>query len=186
MNALRASGRGADAEILKRGTLNGIMQDFGSAADGANNRANINKIVDFFTSINPDDERKRKTFEAIVGKDSMDLLRKNFIDPMKKIVDRRFLLSGGSSSQGIAGQARGKLGTTSGAYIAGNFAQVLDMIQGKRYNMLHTLYLNPNTAPDFAAVGYNIDKFLSTSPVNAIAVRLALQQDSDDQQVKKQ
>jgi len=186
MAALRAKGRGADAEILKRGTLNGIMQDFGSAADGANNRANINKIVDFFTSINPDDERKRKTFEAIVGEDSMDLLRKNFIDPMKKIVDRRFLLSGGSSSQGIAGQARGKLGTTSSAYIAGNFAQVLEMIQGKRYNMLHTLFLNPNTAPDFAAVGNNIDKFIAKTPVNAIAIRLALQQDSDDQQVKKQ
>ena len=186
MAALRAKGRGADAEILKRGTLNGIMQDFGSAADGANNRANINKIVDFFGSNNPDAQRKLKTFEAIVGEDSMKLLRKNFIDPMQKIVDRRFLLSGGSSSQGIAAQARGKLGTTSGAYIAGNFAQVLEMIQGKRYNMLHTLFLNPNTAPDFAAVGYNLDKFLSTSPVNAIAVRLALQQDSDDQQVKKQ
>ena len=186
MAALRAKGRGADAEILKRGTLNGIMQDFGSAADGANNRANINKIVDFFTSINPDDERKRKTFEAIVGEDSMDLLRKNFIDPMKKIVDRRFLLSGGSSSQGIAGQARGRLGTTNSVYIAGNFAQVLEMIQGKRYNMLHTLFLNPNTAPDFAAVGNNIDKFIAKTPVNAIAIRLALQQDSDDQQVKKE
>lgn len=186
MAALRAKGRGADAEILKRGTLNGIMQDFGSAADGANNRANINKIVDFFGSNNPDAQRKLKTFEAIVGEDSMKLLRKNFIDPMQKIVDRRFLLSGGSSAKGLADQARGKAGAIGNVSVYGSFGQVLEMIQGKRYNMLHTLFLNPNTAPDFAAVGYNLDKFLSTSPVNAIAVRLALQQDSDDQQVKKQ
>lgn len=186
MNALRASGRGADAEILKRGTLNGIMQDFGSAADGANNRANINKIVDFFGSNNPDAQRKLKTFEAIVGEDSMKLLRKNFIDPMQKIVDRRFLLSGGSSAKGLADQARGKAGTVGDVSIYGSFGQVLEMIQGKRYNMLHTLFLNPNTAPDFAAAGYVLDKFISKSPVNAIAIKLALQQDSDDQQVKKQ
>jgi hypothetical protein len=67
-------------------------------------------------------------------------------------------------------------------YALGNQARnALNMLSNGNYSLLYLLYVNPTTANQYAKAAYSIDKFVGNSAANGIALRLAMQEDAQNQ-----
>jgi len=140
---------------------------------------NLKKIVDNIIQSGYD-----KKLQALMTPAEYAMVKKNLINPVLLLnkstqniletipIDMNSLraqLAAVNVSQGLQATA----GTLSrGSIITGS----ANLIRSKQYNLYHMLYLNPKTAPVFAAVGGNLNKFLQ-QPTMAVAYRLAQNKD---------
>ena len=185
--SLKASGRSSDIADIKKAASSFVFRQFTSQLGEPKSKLNIASIADKFSGNTPSDQRFVDTFKSIMGNDEYSRLKKNVIDPIvnanktkKTIVgsmpkdtnDIRDIISVGSG-------LRGQIYT---GYALGNQARnALNMLNNGNYSLLYLLYVNPTTANLYAKAAYSIDKFVGNSAANGIALRLAMQEDAQNQ-----
>lgn len=174
MENLVKSGRGADASILSDAAAERVLHDFGSIATGSEGRVNLKSISDFF---NPKLSDKLATFAAVVGPEKMKNIQNNFIAPINNILRYRALANNGASDMQLLNQARFRQGNGMGGSVVTSIGQAFSLLQEGRYKLLNYLYLNPTSSAMYRQAGNDLDKFIAKSPVNAIQLRLAMQDD---------
>lgn len=96
--------------------------------------------------------------------------KQNILDPIP--VDMNSLRAQIAGVNMTMGKQASKGTLSTGSIITGG----VNLIRDKQYNVYHMLYLNPKTAPVFAAAGGNLNKFLQ-QPTMAVAYRLAQNKD---------
>ena len=58
---------------------------------------------------------------------------------------------------------------------------VKKFVDEQRYNLIYVLYVNPSTANAYAKSMYDMDKFISSSAANSMAIKLAMERDAQNQ-----
>lgn len=186
VDKLNQSGRGALLEDIKKSAMTDVMRDtFSKTQDVVNKKTNIKNLLNFFEGENG--KARSEILETLMGADEYANFKKNFSEPIKKIVQTQSNLVGkygsiedliraGASAKGLAEQ-RG----TRGAMIAGAFTNVKKFVDEQRYNLVYALYVNPSTANAYAKSMYDMDKFISSSAANSMAIKLAMERDAQNQ-----
>ena len=186
VDKLNQSGRGALLEDIKKSAMTDVMRDtFSKTQDVVNKKTNIKNLLNFFEGENG--KERSEILETLMGADEYANFKKNFSEPIKKIVQTQSNLVGkyasvedliraAASAKGLAEQKG-----TKGAMIAGAFSNVKKFVDEQRYNLVYALYVNPSTANAYAKSMYDMDKFISSSAANSMAIKLAMQRDADNQ-----
>ena len=178
--ALVLKGKQEDLSNIKKNLLYQIMGQQTTDVTGRQS-VNVSGISDFFFETgNPRLDNQRDVFRRIVGDDEYKNIKNNVVTPLRKIGDVQKGLN--QAEQSSLPQARGRVGGNAGVtnislLITPNF--VKQLIDEKRYNLLYTLYVNPDTARmyrDMTRAGRDI----SSQPVLITAVRLAEERDRND------
>lgn len=184
VDKLKQSGRGVLLEDIKKSAMADVMRDtFSKTQDVVNKKTNVKNLLNFFEGENG--KQRSQILETLMGADEYSNFKKNFSEPIKKIVQTRESLSGkypspddfvrpAISAKGLA------TGTPTGATLFKTaYDNVKKLVDEQRYNLVYTLYVNPSTANAYAKSMYDMDKFISSSAANSMAIRLAMQQDAD-------
>lgn len=186
VDKLKQSGREALLEDIKRSAMTDVMRDtFSKTQDVVNKKSNIKNVLNFFEGENG--KERSEILETLMGADEYANFRKNFSEPIKKIVQTQSNLVGkyasvedliraAASAKGLAEQKG-----TKGAMIAGAFTNVKKFVDEQRYNLIYALYVNPSTANAYAKSMYDMDKFISSSAANSMAIKLAMERDAQNQ-----
>jgi hypothetical protein len=140
---------------------------------------NLKKIADNIIQSGYD-----KKLQALMTPDEYAMVKKNLINPVLLLnkstqnildpipVDMNSLRAQIAAVNVTMGNQMTKGTLSTGSVITGG----INLIRNKQYNVYHMLYLNPKTAPVFAAAGGNLNKFLQ-QPTMAVAYRLAQNKD---------
>jgi len=185
VDKLKQSGRGALLEDIKKSAMADVMRDtFSKTEDVVSKKLNLKNALNFFEGENG--SQRSDILKTLMGADEYANFRKNFSDPIKKIVQTKETLAGKYPSiedfvrPAVSGQgfATGKY--TGGTLALAGFKNVKKLIDEQRYNMIYTLYVNPSSANAYAKSMYDMDRFMKSSAANAMAIKLAMQQDSQN------
>ena len=185
--AMQEAGRGADLATIKAAAPARVMRVF--LPDGGENaRFDIVKIREFFYGKSLEDVNKRETLKAIMNSDggnSYEILVDRIVSPLNDILEAESILRKSSGSTtlrdfGNVARAQGRTGTGSGAGVTfrAGIPLFFEMYSKADYKVMNLLYLNERFAPKFSAAGYNVEKFVANSTVNAVALKLAQDEDA--------
>jgi hypothetical protein len=182
ITAMEKAGRGTDVTKIRTAATATVMRAFAPATDGPP-RLNLEKIKEFFYGQNEGEKKASETLRKILNSDggnAYENLVGRFASPIRDILSTRSLIQGGSVSDPTVflNSVKARVQAAPGITAYTGIPQLLGMIESGRYNVLHTLYVNPRFAPKFSAAGYNVDKFVASNPVNATALKLAQDEDA--------
>lgn len=176
MDSLRASGRADKAKELEKAVVASVFGRF----EKGTQQLDLGAVLNTFK--NPANEGSVRSLRAVLGESAYASLRKNVVRPLEELA--KSYERAGQPLPNSWGQVRAAITATTLAakqsargaampvYLANSLRGGVEALQNKQYNLLHTLYLNPNTAPKFARAGYSLNKFMQ-QPENAAALKLA-------------
>jgi hypothetical protein len=181
VEALEGAGRGADLDNLRKGLIYGVINKRKTLADGLE-VVDTNAITEFFFKSDPKLNIEREVFRRVVGNQAYLNIKDSIAVPLRKvgIVQRSLNYEPGMRMPVLVTRIRPSDGPIS-ATIVGTYNNVAELINAGRYNTLYALYINPRTAPMWAAT-MRAGGDLSKQPVLATAIRLAEEQDRKDSQ----
>lgn len=186
VDKLKQSGRGALLEDIKKSAMAHVMRDtFSKTQDVVNKKTNVKNLLNFFEGENG--SQRSEILKTLMGSDEYSNFKKNFSDPIKKIVQTRETLAGKYADAGdlvrpiISGKGLATGNPTGGTLFKTAYDNVMKLVSEKRYNLVYDLYVNPSTANAYAKSMYDMDKFISSSAANSMAIKLAMQRDADNQ-----
>jgi ElaB/YqjD/DUF883 family membrane-anchored ribosome-binding protein len=186
VDKLKQSGRGALLEDIKKSAMADVMRDtFSKTQDVVNKKSNIKNVLNFFEGENG--KQRSEILATLMGADEYSNFKKNFSEPIKKIVQTRESLAGRYPSPddfvrpaiSAKGLATGK--ATGATLFKTAYDNVKKLVDEQRYNLVYTLYVNPSTANAYAKSMYDMDKFISSSAANSMAIKLAMERDAQNQ-----
>jgi hypothetical protein len=180
MDALRKSNRTGDAAKLEKAVVASVFGKFGTGSS----EIDLAGILDTFR--NPKNEPVLQSLKAVLGQQGFDSLKRNVVQPLDQLAKSyeragtplpssfNQLRTAITAADAVRKQS---LRTTGTYYLTNSLRGAIEALQNKQYNLLHALYIDPNTAPKFARAGYSLNKFVQ-QPVNAAVVRLANELDN--------
>jgi len=171
----RSPGRAGYVDKIRK---NAAAQVFGQFTDEGS-KVNKAAVVTFFDGLNGDEIKARKSLEAILGSNQFNSLRNSFYRASKSALSSERALSRANMPQSNLGAVRFKMAGVGPSATYTGLDRIIGLIDNKRYSTAYMLYINPNTAPQFAKAGYNIDKFASSQAANAVLLRAAQQEDEE-------
>lgn len=185
VDKLKQSGRGALLEDIKKSAMADVMRDtFSKTEDVVSKKLNLKNALNFFEGENG--SQRSEILKTLMGADEYANFKKNFSEPIKKIVQTKETLAGKYPSiEDLVRPAVSGQGFATGKYTAGTlalagFKNVKKLIDEQRYNMIYTLYVNPSSANAYAKSMYDMDKFITSSAANSMAIKLAMQRDAEN------
>jgi hypothetical protein len=185
VDKLQQSGRGALLEDIKKSAMADVMRDtFSKTQDVVNKKINLKNALNFFEGENG--SQRSEILKTLMGADEYANFKKNFSEPIKKIVQTKETLSGKHPlledliRPAVSGQGLATGKATGGTLFYTAVKNVKKLIDEQRYNMIYTLYVNPSSANAYAKSMYDMDRFMKSSAANAMAIKLAMQQDSQN------
>jgi hypothetical protein len=186
VDKLKQSGREALLEDIKKSAMADVMRDtFSKTQDVVNKKTNIKNLLNFFEGENG--KQRSEILATLMGADEYANFKKNFSEPIKKIVQTREALSGKYPSPDdlvrpiISGKSLATGNATGGTLFKTAYDNVMKLVDEKRYNLVYSLYVNPSSANAYAKSMYDMDKFITSSAANSMAIKLAMQRDADNQ-----
>ena len=186
VDKLKQSGRGALLEDIKKSAMADVMRDtFSKTDDVVKKKVNLKGALNFFEGENG--SNRSEILKTLMGGDEYANFKKNFSEPIKKIVQTKETLGGKYPSiedlvrpfASAKGFAENK--PTGATLVSNAFRNIKRLIDEQRYNMVYALYVNPSTANAYAKSMQDMDKFVSSSAANSMALRLAVQRDAENQ-----
>jgi len=185
VDKLNQSGRGALLEDIKKSAMTDVMRDtFSKTQDVVNKKSNIKNVLNFFEGENG--KSRSEILETLMGADEYANFKKNFSEPIKKIVQTREALSDKYPSiedlvrPAVSGQGLANKKATGASLYLTAVRNVKKLIDEQRYNLIYALYVNPSTANAYVKSMYDMDKFISSSAANSMAIKLAMQRDANN------
>lgn len=186
VDKLKQSGRGALLEDIKKSAMADVMRDtFSKTQDVVNKKSNIKNVLNFFEGENG--KQRSQILETLMGADEYANFKKNFSEPIKKIVETKSKLGEKYGSiedfvrPVISGQGLATANATGGTLVHTAVRNVKKFVDEQRYNLIYALYVNPSTANAYAKSMYDMDKFISSSAANSMAIKLAMERDAQNQ-----
>jgi hypothetical protein len=172
MQSLRDTGRGDQAEKVSQAVAATVFRQFESAADSGDSAANLGKIYNFFTDKGDDAERARKTFIEYLGRDKYASFKDRVIDPVIRVVAQQRSMYAGQNVRLPNGLMYRPTQSGSSVFARIPFGTIVDLAKDAKYNLLYTLYVNPNVAPKIAQYGGDLALASASDPVirNALTV----------------
>jgi hypothetical protein len=147
--------------VIRKNAINQVFAQFTDEGRKVNKAA----VVTFFDGKNPDEIMAQKSLEAILGNEQFNNLKKTYYNAARSaLISERTLADGRIPPPGLIRSLPGA-------------GRIIDYLQNGAYNVAYTLYINPKTAPEFARLGYDINKFVASQPGNALILRAAQQED---------
>jgi hypothetical protein len=147
--------------VIRKNAINQVFSQFTDEGRKVNKAA----VVTFFDGKNPDEIMAQKSLEAILGTEQFNNLKKTYYNAAKSaLVSERTLMDGRIPPPGLIRSLPGA-------------GRIIDYLQNGAYNMAYALYINPKTAPEYARLGYDINRFIASQPGNALILRAAQQED---------
>lgn len=185
VDSAKASGRSDLVdEIGKVAAADAVRRFIPTQYEGAN-KLKLRELTDLFYSSNEALSNQRENLRIIIGKDKYDVIKKQVIDPISKIIQGREQIQIGRQPNAfndvralatIYGGAQGNI--TGGAMVAQGGNNILKAADKGMYNLLTQIYLNPKIASKLQSVGYDLTKFAQLSPVYSAQVNAALTKDA--------
>lgn len=175
--AMVSSGQGKTFYDLGLAAEASVISKFHQATSIKTPKVDADKLMDFFVS--PQNSIERKNLETLIGKDALNNLVEKWVKPLNEIASTQAKLSNSkkidiNGLQAAIGVRSFMKGNASSGTIAGKlFEKINDLAKTNQYNLLHTLYIDPVTSKSFERNLYDMDKFIDSSPVNAVRINLA-------------
>jgi hypothetical protein len=179
-------------DIGKIAAADAVRRFVPSSYEGVD-KLRLRDITDFFYS--PDDKlrKQRENLISLIGQDRYNVIKTKVVDPISGILKGREAVqpfSGAAFNDvralaaAYGGAAQGNLNT--GTIKALGLANIYKSAEGRMYNLLANVYLDPKFGPALASVGYDLARFAQMSPVYSTQVNLALAKDAQANQAELQ
>jgi hypothetical protein len=193
VKAAKGSGREQLIEdIGKIAAADAVRRFVPSSYEGVD-KLRLRDITDFFYS--PDDKlrKQRENLISLIGQERYNVIKTKVVDPISGILKGREAvqpLSGAAFNDvralaaAYGGAAQGNLNT--GTIKALGLANIYKSAEGRMYNLLANVYLDPKFGPALESVGYDLARFAQMSPVYSTQVNLALAKDAQANQAELQ
>jgi hypothetical protein len=193
VKAAKGSGREQLIEdIGKIAAADAVRRFVPSSYEGVD-KLRLRDITDFFYS--PDDKlrKQRENLISLIGQERYNVIKTKVVDPISGILKGREAvqpLSGAAFNDvralaaAYGGAAQGNLNT--GTIKALGLANIYKSAEGRMYNLLANVYLDPKFGPALESVGYDLARFAQMSPVYSTQVNLALAKDAQANQADLQ
>ena len=183
VGALESSGRTPLLEQVKFAAKSQVMKDL---IEGNLTDISSRNLRDMFYGVTPQSVRQRQAFETLIGATEYANLKKNFVVPIASAIDVQKKAAGAlplnmdvlAGVMATYGASQGK--TTSGIIKAMALIRTIKGANTVSYNIANKLFVDPNTAPKFAALGYSMDKIMQ-QPELVATLKLAQAKDSEAQ-----
>ena len=175
MGSLRASNRGQQADALQKSVIASVFGKFGKGT----NEIDLAGVLNTFR--NPENQGAVDSLRAVLGDQGYQSLVRNVVNPLDDLA-KSYERAGQPLPNSFhqlrtaitAAKAAKEMSLRqSGTYFLTNSLRgAIEALQNGEYNLMHTLFINQNTAPQFARAGYDLNRFMQ-QPANAAAVKLA-------------
>lgn len=181
-DAAETASRAKLADDIGKAAVSSLLFDNVKKAMGpGDNRLQLANISDFFEGAS--NRTQRDAMRELIGAEAFDNLKKTLGDPIVRIHKTQQRLAAGTgdfkenliAASAATGLAKGR--TTGGVVVGGALNRFINAIERNEHNLAYTLYIRPDTAKAFRQASYNVDKFINSSPRNALLYRLAAQED---------
>jgi len=181
----------ATKQDFRSRTAADILAQYTGVTPGVTPNAPVKSIRDFFFS--PSNEAERKTVRAIMGPEYAKM--QEVATKLEPVLKTQYLLKQGAERSrlnmteqaggigALAGLATGQ--STTGFVLGRQIGAIRKLADQGQYNLLYTLYVNPNFAPKFARASNNLEKFANESGLHRVAIQAAMKQDEERKQAQQ-
>lgn len=188
-NAVETARRAQIAEGLRSSAVSNLLFDnVQKALKPGDNRLVLENITNFFYGAQM--RTQRDALRELLGKDAFNNLEKQIAQPIARIHDTQQRLNIAlpnlrqtlTTGFGVGGALQGQ--STRGVMKGALGFSIWSALAEGQYKTGYLLYVDPVFSKAFRNAAYNVDKFVNASPRNAIAYRMATQEDQQAKQPK--